>query len=244
MVQPESPLPARVVRVIGPGRAGGSLLGALAASGRWRAVEPLRRDDPVRDAAQGVDLLVIATPDRAIADVAARIEPVGTTVVAHLSGACGLDVLGRHPRRGALHPLMTLPDAERGAVLLRGAWFAIAGDELVGQVVAALGGRSFGVADEQRAVYHAAACVASNHVIALLAQVERLAVIAGVPYEAFFDIVRASVENSVEMGPRRALTGPAARGDTTTIERHLAALDHRERPAYEAMVAEIRRLVS
>ena len=101
MVQPESPLPARVVRVIGPGRAGGSLLGALAASGRWRAVEPLRRDDPVRDAAHGVDLLVIATPDRAIADVAARIEPVGTPVVAHLSGACGLDVLGRHPRRGA-----------------------------------------------------------------------------------------------------------------------------------------------
>jgi predicted short-subunit dehydrogenase-like oxidoreductase (DUF2520 family) len=234
----------RRLRVIGAGRAGGAVMRALEATGRWTSCPALGRGDDVRDAAHGVDLLVIATPDRAIADVAGAVDPVSTTLVAHLSGAVGLDALRSHPRCAAFHPLMTLPDAERGAALLRGAWFACAGDAFVYEVVASLDGRPFAIADEQRAVYHAAACVASNHTVALLAQVERLAGAAGVPFEAFFDIVRASVDNSRAMGPLRALTGPAARGDDDTIARHVAALAERERPVYEALVAEIRRLVS
>ena len=198
----------------------------------------------MRDAAGDVELVVIATPDRSIAEVAVSIVPVGHVAVMHLSGAYGLDVLAPHVRRAALHPLMTLADAERGAVVLRGAWFAVAGDPVADDIVAALGGRSFTVADEHRALYHAAASVASNHVVALLAQVERLASAAGVPYEAFFDLVRASVDNCASIGPLRALTGPASRGDDATLDRHRAVLTDRERPAYEAMVDEIKRLVS
>jgi predicted short-subunit dehydrogenase-like oxidoreductase (DUF2520 family) len=234
----------RTLCVVGPGRAGGAVERALVATGGWISRPALGRGDDVRRAAQGVDLLVIATPDRAIPMVASGVEPVGSTVVAHLSGALGLDALAPHPRRAALHPLMTLPDPERGAALLRGAWFACAGDPFVHEVVSALGGRAFPIADERRATYHAAACVASNHTVALLAQVERLAGAAGVPFDAFFDLVRASVDNSEAMGPRRALTGPAARGDDQTIARHVAALDERECPVYEALVSEIRRLVS
>ncbi len=232
------------MRVIGPGRAGRSLQQALVDSGRFSARAPLGRQDDPSAAAHGVDLLVIATPDSAIASVAAAVEPVASTTVVHLSGACGLDVLAPHPRRGGLHPLMTLPDAERGAARLPGAWFAVAGDPFVHEVVDALAGRAFTVADERRAVYHAAACVASNHTVALLAQVERLATRCGVPFAAFFDLVRASVDNAEALGPRRALTGPAARGDHDTIARHVDALDAEERPVYEALVSEIRRLVS
>ena len=237
-------LAVRTFRVIGPGRAGSALQRALASVDGWDARTPLGRGDPVTLAAHAIDLLVIATPDRAIAEVAAAVEPVDGVVVAHLSGACGLDVLAPHARRAAMHPLMTLPDAELGARRLRGAWFAVAGDPLVRDVVAALGGRAFAVANDNRAIYHAAACVASNHVVALLAQVERLAVSADVPFAAFFDLVRASVDNCAAIGPLRALTGPAARGDDATIERHLAAISEREHPSYRALVAEIHRLVS
>ena len=76
---------------------------------------------------------------------------------------------------------MTLPDEQRGAEALRGAWFAVAGDDKILDVVRSLGGRSFTVADERRALYHAAACVAANHLVALMGQVERLADAAGVP---------------------------------------------------------------
>jgi predicted short-subunit dehydrogenase-like oxidoreductase (DUF2520 family) len=232
------------VRIIGAGRAGGALAAALSAVDGWTVDAVFGRGDDVRRAAQGVALVVIATPDDVIASVATAIEPVPATVVAHLAGSRGLDVLAPHARRGAMHPLMTLPDAQSGAARLRGAWFAVAGDPLVEQVVRALDGRSFSVADDHRVVYHAAACVAANHLVALLGQVERLAAIAEVPFAAFFDLVRAAVDNTERLGPAAALTGPAARGDVDTIRRHLAALPAEERNAYEAMVAEARRLVA
>lgn len=229
------------LRIIGPGRAGSALALALGRAG-WEVRDPLRRGDDPTDAAADVDLLVIATPDGAVAEVAARVAPVPDTVVAHLAGSLGVDVLGTHPRRAALHPLVALPGAEVGAERLRGAWFAVAGDPLAEAVVEDLGGRSFTVADADRAAYHAAACIASNHLVALLGQVERVAATASVPLEPYLDLVRATVENVAALGPARALTGPAARGDHATIERHLAALDPAERPAYETMVAEARRL--
>lgn len=229
--------------MIGPGRAGSALGVALATAG-WRVVAPLGRDDDLVAAAHGVDLLVIATPDASIAAVAASVEPVPTTVVAHLSGSFGLAVLAPHPRVAALHPLVALPNADVGAArLAAGAWFAVAGDAMAIAVVDALGGRWFTVADEHRAAYHAAAVIASNHLVALLGQAERVAASAGVPLDAYLDLVRATVQNVAELGPAAALTGPAARGDWATIERHLAALDPDERETYEAMTRAARRLV-
>ena len=195
------------------------------------------------DAAAGVDLLVIATPDEAVADVAAAVDPVPGTVVAHLAGSLGLDALAPHPRRAALHPLVPLPDSEAGgARLASGIWFAVAGDSLAEKVVADLGGRAVTVADEQRAAYHAAAAVASNHLVALLGQVERVAAPTGVSLEAFLDMARAALGDVERSGPAAALTGPVARGDTATVRRHLAALDPTERPAYRALAAAAARL--
>jgi predicted short-subunit dehydrogenase-like oxidoreductase (DUF2520 family) len=211
------------VRVIGRGRAGRSLATALGRAG-WGLGGVLGREDDVSEAAQGVDLLVIAVPDDAVARVAASVTPVEATVIAHLAGSLGLDVLAPHSRRAALHPLASLPSPEVGAERLRGAWFAIAGDPLVLSVVEALEGRSFNVADSHRSAYHAAAAIASNHLVALLAQVERIASDAGVPFDAYLDLVRATVENVAALGPVDALTGPAARGAEATIARHVAGL--------------------
>lgn len=219
------------LRVVGPGRAGGSLMRALGAAG-WDVVPALRRGDDLRSAAAGVDLLAIATPDAAVAGVADSVEPVATTVVAHLAGSLGIDVLGAHPRPAALHPLRSIPTPDTD---LRGAWFAVAGDPLTGQVVAALGGHRVDVADADRVTYHAAACIASNHLVALLGQVERVAAAAGVPLAAYLDLVRGTVDNVAALGPAAALTGPVARGDDATIVRHLAAIEPSERIAYEAM---------
>ena len=223
-------------------RAGGALARALAGAG-WQVHEPVRRGDDVSGAAQGVDLVVVATPDAVIAEVASAIEP-GPAVVAHLAGSLGLDVLGGHARTAAIHPLVSLPSAELGAArLAAGAWFAVAGDPLAEQVVADLGGRWFDVADADRAVYHAAACIASNHLVALLGQVERVAAGIGVPIDAYLDLARDTVDNVARLGPAAALTGPVARGDQDTIERHLAALDPSEREAYRALAGAAGRLV-
>lgn len=230
------------VRVIGPGRAGLSLVRALGRAG-WDVAGMLGRADDPRGAAAGVDLLVIATPDAAIAEVAAAVAPVASTVVAHLAGSLGLDTLAPHRRRAAIHPLVSLPNADIGANRLAShAWFAVTGDPLAHEVVRDLRGRALDVPDDRRAAYHAAACIASNHVVALLGQAERIAGTAGVPLEAYLDLVRATVENVAALGPAAALTGPAARGDTATIARHLDAIEPSERPAYALLVEEARRL--
>lgn len=231
------------VRIVGPGRAGGALARALGRAG-WPIADARHRGDDLADAAAAVGVVVIATPDDRIAEVARAIEPVAGTVVVHLAGSRGLDVLAPHHRRAGLHPLMALPDAELGARRLAdGGWFAVAGDPIAEDMAASLGGRTFTVADVDRARYHATAVVASNHLVALLGQVERLARGAGVPMEPFLDLVRGTLANVEQLGAARALTGPAARGDTETIDRHLDAIDPSERELYRALVAAAMRLV-
>lgn len=230
------------IRILGAGRAGTALSIALSEVG-WDVSPIPERDADVSSAAAGVDLLVLATPDSVIDEVARAVEPEPATVVAHLAGSLGLDVLAPHPRRAAIHPLVSLPDGPTGARrLLAGSWFAVAGDDLASTLVADLGGRPFAVADEHRAAYHAAAVVASNHLVALLGQAQRIAADADVPFEALLDLVHATVANVVELGPAAALTGPAARGDQATIDRHLAVLGDEERAAYEAMAEQAARL--
>lgn len=230
---------AKAVRVIGPGRAGLSLARGLEKAG-WRVLDVLGRDDDLGRAASGVDLLVIATPDSVIASVAASVAPVEGCVVAHLAGALGLDVLAPHARRASIHPLRSLPTTSSD---LSGAWFAVAGDALAGEVVADLDGRLVEVDDEARTAYHAAAVMASNHLVALLGAVERVAATAGVPLDAFLDLVRGTVDNVAVLGPEGALTGPVARGDWGTVARHLAALPESERATYERLTAAAKRLV-
>ncbi len=230
------------VRIIGPGRAGTSLGQALAATGI--AVDFLGRGDDFSSAAHDVDLCVIATPDGVIAEVAQAIDP-GRAVVAHLAGSRGLDVLAPHERIGAMHPLASLPDAATGQQRLTDSgWFAVAGDPLIVEVVERLGGRYFEVADEHRGAYHAAAAIASNHTVALLGQVERVAAQVGVPFEAFLPLITGSVDNVATKGAAAALTGPVARGDESTLDLHRASLDPSELELYEALVVAARRLIS
>jgi predicted short-subunit dehydrogenase-like oxidoreductase (DUF2520 family) len=163
----------------------------------------------------------------------------------HLSGSLGLDALAPHARRGALHPLVPLPNTEVGATRLRsGVTFAVAGDPLVHRMVESLGGHMVTVADKDRATYHAAACMAANHVVALLGQVERVAEQVGLSLEAFLPLARAAIEDVADLGPRAALTGPARRGDWATLSRHLDALPKDERAGYQAGAALATRLAA
>jgi predicted short-subunit dehydrogenase-like oxidoreductase (DUF2520 family) len=230
-------------RIVGPGRAGRSLLAALAALEGFEPRGLLGREAPKAGAASGVDLVVIATPDHAVARVAAEIAPVPTTAVIHLSGSLGLDVLGDHPRRGSLHPLVPLPTSVVGARrLMSGVTFAVAGDPITRRLAESLGGQVVEVEDAGRGAYHAAASIAANHLVALVGQVERVAATIGLPLAAFADLLHAATDDALALGPRRALTGPAARGDWDTVERHRSVLAGMAGPrsevaAYDAMVA-------
>ena len=85
-------------RVVGRGRAGGAVERALVRAD-WTSLPAIGRGGDVASAGHGADLVLIATPDDVIAEVALAIEPSAGVVVAHLSGSLGLDVLAPHPRR-------------------------------------------------------------------------------------------------------------------------------------------------
>jgi predicted short-subunit dehydrogenase-like oxidoreductase (DUF2520 family) len=203
-------------------------------------------------AAVGVDadLVLVATPDAAVAEAGAAIAPSlrSGALVLHLSGVCTLDEL--HKLRvarpdvelGSLHPLQSLPSVDAGLARLPGSWCAVDGPPEVERLAIALGMRPFRIRDADRVAYHAAATVASNHLVALLGQVTRIADAAGVPPAALLPLVRATLDNVEALGPERALTGPVARGDVDTVLRHLDALPDDERSAYRALAEQARRL--
>jgi len=231
------------ITIVGTGRAGTSFALALSRVGH----ELLLRHHDDAHAWVATNLVLLCVPDDHLAAVAATV-PRGHAVVAHCAGSRTLAVLGAHDRVGSLHPLVALPSGEVGADRLVGATFAVAGDELVASLVRDLGGRVVDVRDEDRARYHATACVAANHLVTLLAQVDRLATSLGLQVEDFLPLATMALDDVRDRGPVTALTGPASRGDLTTIDAHLASLPDSERALYVALanaalvVAEERRI--
>jgi len=128
-----------------------------------------------------------------------------------------------------------LPSGELGAQRLLGATYCVSGDPVIASIVESLQGRIITLRDDQRTLYHATATAASNHLVALLGHVQRLATSAGLRLEDFLDLSRRALEDVALVGPEQALTGPASRGDVETIDAHLAAIPEAERSTYVAL---------
>lgn len=214
MPAPSAPTaPAGPIHVIGRGRMGNALASALRAAG-LEVHGPLGRGET----AAGATLVLLCVPDREIAAASALLEP--GAVVGHVSASAPLDLLAPH-ERFSLHPLLSVVGA---GASFAGAYCAIDANgpsalgaarglaDRLGMIVTLVSG-------EQRALYHAAASVASNFLITVEGVAERLALLVGLEREALVPLVRASVDNWARQGARAALTGPIARGDLATATR-------------------------
>jgi predicted short-subunit dehydrogenase-like oxidoreductase (DUF2520 family) len=199
------------VSVIGAtGRSGSAVCARL----RQRGVPLLEHDG---------ELIVLCVPDRAIPEVAKRIEP--RPWICHISGATGLAALDPHERRFSVHPLQTLVKW-RGPEQLDGAFGAVTAEteeahERAVWLARTLGLEPFELADEGRPLYHAGAMFASGYLVTLHRAAEKLFELAGAPPDALLPLMRRTIDNGFE------LTGPVARGDWSTMDVHLAAIRDR-----------------
>ena len=176
------------------------------------------------------ELVLLCVPDRAIAEVAADTPP--GPWIAHVSGATSLEALEPHVRRFGLHPLQSF-SRSRGPEQLDGAWGAVTSESEDARaeghrLAETLGVRPFDLADAKRVTYHAGAAMASNYLVTLRAAARSLLEAAGAPPDALDPLIRGVVDGGFE------LTGPIARGDWKTVERHLAAI-RAERPEFEEL---------
>lgn len=243
----------RRVAVVGPGRVGTLLAVSLARAG-WRPVAIAGGQAPdrervaglvtgcrphaaVADAARGVDLVVLATPDDALEAVVtelARADAVteGQRVV-HVAGSAGLGPLRRvalaGARTAACHPAMTVPAGATDPDLLVGAAWAVTAPPAdrgwARDLVVDLGGDPHDVADDVRALYHAGLAVGGNAAAAAVVVARQLLLAARIADPEVFlgPLVRRSVDNALTSGAA-ALTGPVVRGDVGTVAGHLEAL--------------------
>lgn len=228
------------IAVVGSGRAGGAL--AIAASRCGHAITSIEGRNPASverlkslvDVSPGrPDVRIIAVSDDAISEIAAVVADLADPVpTVHVSGAVPVSALGSIASTGvqigSMHPLQTLPDAERGAVRLEGAWMAITAEEplrtQLHELAASLGCRPFDLDDHVKPLYHAAAAAAANYTLTTLDLSLALFEAAGVPFEAAHPLIEAIIANAFDLGPAGALTGPVARGDATTVARQVEAI--------------------
>jgi len=240
--------------IVGAGRAGSALAIAAHEAGYHVAAVASRRGEIARRLAETVgaraaatpleavaaaDLTLLSVPDGAIVSVAATVAGSGRSLrgrgIVHLGARFGTGVIASLRAAGAevgvLHPLQALA-GPASASLLAGAFFRIDAtgtlrERLLG-FVAALGARPLEIDLAQAPLYHAAAVLAGNAPLALLAEATRLLEAAGVgraeAHEALAALLEGAARNARRAGPADALTGPVARGDSDAITAHLEAL--------------------
>jgi predicted short-subunit dehydrogenase-like oxidoreductase (DUF2520 family) len=160
------------------------------------------------------------------------------TIVLHTSGTVSPPALeelrAAGSPSGTFHPLAPFATAERGASALRDGWVGIDGDPIAcstaRRLAAAIGARTVNIPQHGKAMYHAAAVMASNFPVVLAALAAKLLTHSGMEERAAEQVVQrlmSGAVNNLEYGSARSvLTGPAARGDTESIAAHRAALRH------------------
>jgi predicted short-subunit dehydrogenase-like oxidoreductase (DUF2520 family) len=206
--------------------------------------------DPARAAGEA-GCILITTPDDRIGSVCAVIaekSPLTGKKVFHMSGAGGLDLLAPAARAGALtasiHPLQSFSSIDGTIASIPGSYFGVTASagakRLAADIVRDLKGIPIPIAAEQKPLYHAAACIASNYLVSLLSVVESIYQSIGFSEKdarrAYLPLVYGSLKNIENQGCPNALTGPIARGDSGTIQKHIDAMA-RHLPDFASMYA-------
>lgn len=242
------------VSIIGLGQVGMALLNALSECKievvsvfNRSEIEPSVIDEfPNSYFKQGVpelsdplgDLIFLAVSDDSIKQVSKQISdvltPTGNKNVIHCSGTHSSEILAHLKKKGvniaSFHPIKAVT---KNTVSFEGIWFDMEGDkELLGileQLAENLGAFSLRVEPEAKPFLHASAVVASNYLVVLADLVSKISAQGNIPGETAIKALAPLMENTLsniyELGVTHALTGPIAREDVQTIQKHLQSLD-------------------
>ena len=216
--------------------------------------------ETARDVLAASDVLFLTVPDGAIHTVydALPKELLRGKILCHASGALTAkeafpDIETYGGSGCSVHPLFAVSDKNAYRELVD-VFFAVEGTPAcLPRMTAWL--RSIGlhaqrIDGSRKRLYHAAAVVASNHVVALFAEAMDMLEACGfdetAARAALAPLFLGNARHVAEAGPEKALTGPVERGDAATVEKHLAAFaeigDEDDRALYRLLTKRLLRI--
>lgn len=177
------------------------------------------------------DIFIIAVSDDAIEEVSNSIPLAGQLVV-HTSGTAPIQLLHKHERRGVFYMLQTFSknkDVDFSLIP-----FCIEATDqndfqLIEQIAVSFSDRVYHIDSNQRKALHLAAVFVNNFTNHLYTLGEDICKEHRVPFEILKPLIRETSEKIIHLSPKEAQTGPALRGDQTTIEKHLELLTDPEK---------------
>lgn len=207
----------------------------------------------IPDAIQQADCILITTPDDHISSACKEIAcapSIKGKYVFHMSGAGGLDLLESSKVAGAfvasIHPLQSFSSIDQAIKNIPGSYFGVTADRNsltpAKKLIRKLGGIPMVISTDQKPLYHAAACFASNYLVSLMNIVESIYKSIGIKEKdakkAYLPLVYGSLKNIEKSGSILSLTGPIARGDYGTLQKHLSAID-KNLPQYSSLYSSL-----
>ena len=194
-------------------------------------------------------LLLLATPDQILPQIVEQLAhySLSNFWILHFSGSLPSTLLQPLHACGAhiasMHPLKSFAIPNDSADSFPGTFCTYEGDAeflpLLHQLLLDLKALPCPVLTEHKAIYHAAAVVASNYLVGLLQFALELFQKAGISEKdglpALLLLMSGTLENIKKVGPRKALTGPIQRGDLSTIQLHLEHLLPEDRKLYQEL---------
>lgn len=194
------------------------------------------------------DTLFITTPDGVIGSVWDCIRnknmSVQNKIVCHFSGALSSDVFTDSQSTGAgvcsIHPMLAFSDKLTSYRIPANTFFAIEGDETavsaLKSLFESLSNTVCRIDRSKKSLYHTAASVLSNELVALLDMGYSLLEQCGFSRDnavgATKNLVSGNVKSVLENGCVNALTGPVERNDLQTVKKHVNSLEGEDRQIY------------
>jgi predicted short-subunit dehydrogenase-like oxidoreductase (DUF2520 family) len=196
--------------------------------------------DNVRTADQG-EIVSLTVPDDEIEHVVQELisSPLSweEKIVFHCSGLLTSSVLRPLQIKGAhtasVHPCFSFPKKQKRADLFQGIYFALEGDDFAlaaaKDMISKIGGLHFKIRAENKACYHTACSMTSNLSVALLytaiSLLSNCEIREDKAQKILWPLLEGTLHNVNKIDIFDALTGPVARGDLSTIRKHLEELE-------------------
>lgn len=174
----------------------------------------------------GAQLYLVALSDSALANLHQHWR-AGTGMVVHTAGSVSINALEKVAHNyGVLYPLQSLRKEKNdyGAIPLLTDANTSDNLTILTHFAKSLSGTVRPASDKDRMHLHVSAVIVNNFSNYLYTLTEDYCTTTGVPFGLLQPLIAETAERIKEFSPRNMQTGPAARADMATIDRHVELL--------------------